>query len=80
MKESSNNFLLFDSIFPIIHASEGENMHKLKNVISSKSGDLLELSTAREATSYAATGQFPAFHGTRRFITEFTRALHLYLS
>jgi hypothetical protein len=23
---------------------------------------------------------FPAFYGTRRFITEFTRALHLYLS
>jgi hypothetical protein len=25
-------------------------------------------------------GSFPAFYGTRRFITEFTRALHLYLS
>jgi hypothetical protein len=25
-------------------------------------------------------GRFPAFYGTRRFITEFTRALHLYLS
>jgi hypothetical protein len=25
-------------------------------------------------------GRFPAFYGTRRLITEFTRALHLYLS
>jgi hypothetical protein len=25
-------------------------------------------------------GRFPAFYGTRRFITKFTRALHLYLS
>jgi hypothetical protein len=25
-------------------------------------------------------GSFPAFHGTRRFSTEFTRALHLFLS
>jgi hypothetical protein len=25
-------------------------------------------------------GSFPAFYGTRRFITEFTRALQLYLS
>jgi hypothetical protein len=25
-------------------------------------------------------GSFPAFYGTRRFITEFTRAPHLYLS
>jgi hypothetical protein len=40
----------------------------------------VELSTTREATRCAATRQFPAFYGTRRFITEFTRALHLYLS
>jgi hypothetical protein len=40
----------------------------------------VELSTAPEATSCAAIRQFPAFYGTRRFITELTRALHLYLS
>jgi hypothetical protein len=40
----------------------------------------VEPSTTREATSCAAIRQFPAFYGTRRFITEFTRALHLYLS
>jgi hypothetical protein len=40
----------------------------------------VELSTAREATTCAATRYFPAFYGTRRFITEFTRAFQLYLS
>jgi hypothetical protein len=40
----------------------------------------VELSTSREATSSAAIRYFPAFYGTRRFIPEFTRALHLYLS
>jgi prolipoprotein diacylglyceryltransferase len=34
----------------------------------------------REVTDCEATISFPAFYGTRRFITEFTRALHLYLS
>jgi hypothetical protein len=34
----------------------------------------VELSTTREATRYAA------FYGSQRFITAFTRALHLYLS
>jgi hypothetical protein len=40
----------------------------------------VELSTTREATSCAATRQSPAFYGNWRFIIEFTRALHLYLS
>jgi hypothetical protein len=34
----------------------------------------MELNTTREAT------RGPAFHGTRRFNTEFTTALHLFLS
>jgi hypothetical protein len=38
------------------------------------------LSTTREATRCLATRYFPALHGTRRFNTEFTRALHLFLS
>jgi hypothetical protein len=38
----------------------------------------MELSTTREAPSCEAT--FPAFYGTRRFYTEFTRAFHLFLS
>jgi hypothetical protein len=40
----------------------------------------MKLSTTREDKSCAALRQFPAFYGTRRLITEFTRALHLYLS
>jgi hypothetical protein len=40
----------------------------------------MELNTTREATRCLATRCFPAFHGTRRFNTEFTRALHLFLS
>jgi hypothetical protein len=37
------------------------------------------LSTAREATNSAATQELPVFYGSRRFITAFTRALHLSL-
>jgi hypothetical protein len=40
----------------------------------------MELRTTLEATNYVATWYFPAFYGTRRFITAFTRALHLSLS
>jgi hypothetical protein len=40
----------------------------------------VELSITREATSCAASHNFAAFHVTRRFITEFTWAFHLYLS
>jgi hypothetical protein len=39
----------------------------------------MELSTTREATSCVPLDSFPAFHGTCRFNTEFTRALHLSL-
>jgi hypothetical protein len=37
-------------------------------------------STTRGATSFATIRQFPTLYGTRKFITEFTKALHLYLS
>jgi hypothetical protein len=40
----------------------------------------MELSTTLEATRVRPLDSFPAFHGTRRFNTEFTRALHLFLS
>jgi hypothetical protein len=41
---------------------------------------LTELSPSREAANCAATQKFPAFNGTRTFITVFTRALHWSLS
>jgi hypothetical protein len=40
----------------------------------------MELSTIRETTNARPLHSFPAFHGTRRFNTEFTTALHLFLS
>jgi hypothetical protein len=41
----------------------------------------MELSTTREAIlDVRPLDSFPAFHGTRRFNTEFTRDLHLFLS
>jgi hypothetical protein len=40
----------------------------------------MELRATREATNYIALDSFPAFYGTRRFNSEFTRALHLSLS
>jgi hypothetical protein len=40
----------------------------------------MELSTTREANSLMPLDSFPAFYGTRRFNTEFIRALHLFLS
>jgi hypothetical protein len=40
----------------------------------------MDLSTTRESTNVRPHDSFPAFHGTRRFNTEFTRALHLFLS
>jgi hypothetical protein len=40
----------------------------------------MQLSTTREANIVRPLDSFPAFHGTRRFNTEFTRALHLFLS
>jgi hypothetical protein len=40
----------------------------------------VELSATREATSCVTTHSFPAIYWTRRFITTFTRALHLSLS
>jgi hypothetical protein len=43
------------------------------------STNAVELSTTQEATSCAATRSFPAFYGTGRFITAFTRVVHLYL-
>jgi hypothetical protein len=58
---------------------EAEDFRRVM-IIRNKLTNSVELSTAREATTCAATRQFPAFYGTRRFITEFTRALHLYLS
>jgi hypothetical protein len=41
---------------------------------------LMELSPSWEATNCEATKNFPAFYGTRRFITVFTIALHWFLS
>jgi hypothetical protein len=38
--------------------------------------NFMELSPSSEAVSHAALKNFPAFYGTRRFITVFTRALH----
>jgi hypothetical protein len=40
----------------------------------------MELSPSWEAANCAATKNFPAFYGTWRFITMFTRALHWSLS
>jgi hypothetical protein len=40
----------------------------------------MELSTTREATRFRPLNSFLAFHGTRRFNTEFTRALFLSLN
>jgi hypothetical protein len=40
----------------------------------------MELNTTREATNCTAIQIFLAFYGTRRFNTEFTRDLHLFLS
>jgi hypothetical protein len=43
--------------------------------------DSMELNTTREATNCVVIYLgFPAFHGTQRFITAFTRALQLSLS
>jgi hypothetical protein len=41
---------------------------------------LTELSPSWEATNCAAAQELPAFYGTRRFITVFTRGLHWSLS
>jgi hypothetical protein len=41
---------------------------------------LTELSPSWEAANCAATQELPAFYGTRRFITMFTRAFHWSLS
>jgi hypothetical protein len=41
---------------------------------------LMELSPSWEVDNCAATQEHPAFYGTRRFITVFTRALHWSLS
>jgi hypothetical protein len=40
----------------------------------------IHLRPSWEAVSHAAINNFPAFYGTRRFITVFTRALHWSLS
>jgi hypothetical protein len=40
----------------------------------------MELSWAERPLDARPLDSFPAFHGTRRFNTEFTRALHLFLS
>jgi hypothetical protein len=40
----------------------------------------MELSPSWEATNCASTKKFPAFYGTRRFITVFTRTLHWSIS
>jgi hypothetical protein len=40
----------------------------------------MELRTNWEATSVKPLNSFPAFYGNRRFITAFTRVLHLFLS
>jgi hypothetical protein len=40
----------------------------------------MELSTTREARSVRPLDSFPVFYGIRMFSTEFTRALHLFLS
>jgi hypothetical protein len=42
--------------------------------------NFMELSPSYEAANYAATQNFPAFYGTGKFITVFTRALHQSLS
>jgi hypothetical protein len=41
---------------------------------------LMELSPSSEATNWQLLKNFPAFYGTRRFITVYTRALHWSLS
>jgi hypothetical protein len=48
--------------------------------ILTKLTDFVEMGPSREAASCAATKNFPAFYGSRRFITVFTRALHWSLS
>jgi hypothetical protein len=40
----------------------------------------MEMSTTREAKVVTILDSFPAFHGTRWFNTEFSSALHLFLS
>jgi hypothetical protein len=40
----------------------------------------MELSTIERPPVVRPLDTFPAFYGTARFITEFTRALHLSLS
>jgi hypothetical protein len=42
--------------------------------------NFMELSPSWEAANCATTQELPAFYGTRRFITVFTRALHWFLS
>ena len=49
--------------------------HLLTYLLTSWSGVLLE-----KLTGSAAVKKFPAFYGTRRFITGFTSARHLSLS
>jgi hypothetical protein len=52
----------------------------LRNYRYENQTNSLELSTTRDASVVRPLDSFPAFHGTRRFNNEFTRALHLFLS
>jgi hypothetical protein len=60
-----NNFLFTDSFISISVIVKWE---------------LTSWRPSREAASCAATRQLPAFYGTRKFITLFTRALHWFIS
>jgi hypothetical protein len=48
--------------------------------LSSSSSSFMELSLLEEPPIVQTLKKFPAFYGTRRFITVFTRALHCSLS
>jgi hypothetical protein len=77
-KNKNNNKLLYEMLHYVLHALWKKKI-KIKTSYFMKCS-IVELRTPQEATSCAAIRKFQASYGTRRFITEFTRALHLFLS
>jgi hypothetical protein len=66
-------------IWALIHHMEvGKGLVGVKN--RTKLTNSMELSTIERSLVVWTLDSFPAFYGTRKFNTEFTRALHLSLS
>jgi hypothetical protein len=66
-----------------LHTSDGTAPgidRKLGEPLSRSGHSLMELSLLEELSVVHLLKNFPAFYGTRRFITVFTRALHWSLS